>query len=98
MIKSVDSSRVEKAKDDPDALSDLLDEFWRPIFNYLLRKVADVEIAKDLTQETFLNAFKNFHKFNPQNNFSFSTWLYRIACNETWSINFYELFFTKKSG
>jgi len=40
---------------------------------------ADVELADDLAQETFIKAFKNIRSFRGEA--KFSTWLYRIAYN-----------------
>jgi len=39
------------------------------------------EEAEDITQEVFLKVFKNLYSFNPQ--LKFSSWIYRIAHNET---------------
>lgn len=44
------------------------------------------EDADDVTQNTFIKAFRNIHKF--QSNSTLFTWLYRIATNE--SLNFLE--------
>lgn len=44
------------------------------------------EDADDVTQNTFIKAFRNIQKF--QSNSSLFTWLYRIAINE--SLNFLE--------
>ena len=41
--------------------------------------VRNVDDAEDLTIEAFAKAFKNLKKFNPE--FTFSTWLFRIATN-----------------
>ena len=40
---------------------------------------ADVALADDLAQETFLKAYKNIRSFRGEA--KFSTWLYRIAYN-----------------
>src|SRR5205807_5106994 len=47
----------------------------------LLRQLvrADVSLADDLAQETFLRAYKNLRSFRGEARFS--TWLYRIAYN-----------------
>ena len=49
------------------------------------------EDADDVTQNTFIKAFRNLENF--QGNSSLFTWLYRIATNE--SLNFLE---KKKEG
>jgi RNA polymerase sigma-70 factor (ECF subfamily) len=49
------------------------------IYAVVARMVSDVETARDLTQDTFLNAFKGLKSFSGGS--SFFTWLYRIARN-----------------
>jgi len=44
------------------------------------RLIGDGEVARDLTQETFLKAFKGLKKFRGKS--SFKTWLSRIAVNQ----------------
>jgi RNA polymerase sigma-70 factor (ECF subfamily) len=53
----------------------------------IIRKMLIIhEDADDITQNTFIKAFKNIENF--QGNSSLFTWLYRIATNE--SLNFLE--------
>lgn len=52
------------------------------IYRYIYFQVRQVELAEDLTQETFYRAFKNFHKYKKKA--SVSTWLLRIARNATY--------------
>jgi len=47
------------------------------LFHFLRHKVSTDEDIKDLIQETFLKAFRNIDRYNPD--FKFSTWLYTIA-------------------
>ena len=49
------------------------------IFHYLYRMVRNQEIAEDLTQETFLRAYRGRDLYKPVARFE--TWLYRIATN-----------------
>lgn len=72
---------VKKAKEDPTAFGQLYDENYSKIFGYIFKRTANVELAQDITSETFLKALKNIWKFKWQN-ISFSSWLYRIASNE----------------
>lgn len=53
---------------------------FRVIMNFGVRR----EDAEDLSQEVFLDAFRNIRKF--RNDAEISTWLYRIAINK--SLNF----------
>jgi RNA polymerase sigma-70 factor (ECF subfamily) len=59
----------------------LFELYYRPIFNYTLKRVSNIEIAQDITSEVFYKAVKNLWKFTWQN-ISFSAWLYRIANNQ----------------
>lgn len=58
---------------------DLVDRYERRIFNLILRIVGDYDEAADLTQDTFLAAYKAFDGFRSQA--TPYTWLYRIAIN-----------------
>ena len=49
------------------------------LYYLLLKMVHNQEDAEDLTFEAFSKAFKNLEKYDPQ--FSFSTWLFKIAVN-----------------
>lgn len=57
----------------------LVDKYHKKIFNIILRKIGDYEEATDLTQETFLNAFKHYDGFRGEA--KVFTWLYTIANN-----------------
>lgn len=53
------------------------------VYHLIRRMVIIHEDADDLTQKTFIKAFKYIHKFEGQS--SLFTWLYRIATNEALS-------------
>ena len=57
----------------------IYDEFKTPIYNYVYHLVGNREQADDLTQDTFLKAFKALPKMD--GNLKLSAWLYRIATN-----------------
>ena len=57
----------------------IYDEFKTPIYNYIYHLVGNREQADDLTQDTFLKAFKALPKMDA--NLKLSAWLYRIATN-----------------
>ena len=48
---------VERAKKYPEAFGELYDIYYSKIFGYILKRVADIEIAQDITSETFLKGF-----------------------------------------
>lgn len=72
---------IKKAKQNPETFGLLYDKYYRSIFNYALKRTANIELAKDITSQTFFKALKNLAKFRWQN-VPFSAWLYRIATNE----------------
>ena len=72
---------IKKAQKEPEVFGKLYDKYYPQIFGYILKRVADLEIAQDITSETFFKALKNLWKFRWKN-ISISSWLYRIANNE----------------
>ena len=72
---------VERARRDPEVFGKLYDQYYSQIFNYVLRRVANIEIAQDITSEVFLKALRNLRQFHWRN-VPFSSWLYRIATNQ----------------
>ncbi|WP_391122415.1 RNA polymerase sigma factor [Psychrobacillus sp. L3] len=57
------------------------DEYGESILTYTLLMVRDYQQAEDLTQETFIKAYKNQHKFAQKS--TVKTWLFSIAFNVT---------------
>lgn len=62
------------------SLTELIEKYADRIYNLNLRLAGgNIDDANDLTQETFLNAYKGLGSFREDSNFY--TWLYRIAIN-----------------
>ena len=57
----------------------LFEEFSAPIYNYVLRMVADADRAADITQDTFIKAYRKLDTVTDAT--STRSWLYRIATN-----------------
>ena len=68
-------------QDDEQAFAKLLQRYKRPVYHMILKMIRNVDDAEDLTIESFAKAFKSLHKF--KKDFTFSTWLFRIATNNT---------------
>lgn len=68
-----------KATGDEKAFAELMSRYKKPVYHMILKMIRNVDDAEDLTIEAFAKAFKNLAKFNPE--FTFSTWLFRIATN-----------------
>lgn len=62
------------------AFTDLVNEQSAHVYALLYRLTEDQEDARDLTQETFLQAFRHIHRF--RGDADLKTWLYRIAVNQ----------------
>ena len=72
---------IERARKDPNAFGELYDQYYSRIFGYVLKRVANIEVAQDITSEVFFKALRNLWRFRWQN-IPFSFWLYRVATNE----------------
>lgn len=64
---------------DPGAFDTIVQEYQTRIARYIARLVNDEELALDLTQDTFVNAFRNIRSL--RSDLALSSWLYRIATN-----------------
>jgi len=64
---------------DPDAYGRLVELHQDRVFATILRHVRDEHKARDLAQETFIQAYRAIHTY--EDRAKFSTWLYRIALN-----------------
>ncbi len=77
-----DDVLVKKAKGgDEKAYKKLVDKYERALYFHILKMVKDREQVEDLVQEAFVKAFDNLNTYST--NYAFSTWLYRIATNNT---------------
>lgn len=63
----------------PEAFEPLMSRYQDRVYRLIARSVRDGETAADLTQETFLKAWRGLPKY--QGDAEFFTWLYRIARN-----------------
>ncbi|QOI97418.1 MAG: sigma-70 family RNA polymerase sigma factor [Flammeovirgaceae bacterium] len=66
---------------DEQAFAKLMQRYKRPVYHMILKMVRNVDDAEDLTIESFAKAFRSLHRF--KKDFTFSTWLFRIATNNT---------------
>jgi len=59
----------------------LIETYQKPVYQVIRRMVLIHEDADDLTQNTFIKAYKALDRF--EGNSTLFTWLYRIATNES---------------
>lgn len=78
-----DFDLIDKAVEDKDqqAYATLMKRYKKAVFFLILKMIRDADDAEDLTMEAFAKAFKNLHRF--KKDYTFSTWLFRIATNNT---------------
>lgn len=57
----------------------IVDKYKDKIFSMVYRFTNDYNEAQDLSQEVFIQVFKNIHLFNEKS--KFSTWIYRVSYN-----------------
>ena len=57
----------------------LVDSYQKPIYNLIYRLLDDRDEAADITQETFVAAYRSWESFRGES--TEYTWLYRIAVN-----------------
>lgn len=77
---TTDLALVEKARrGDNDAFEEIVNRYSRLIYNIALRSASSPEDAADITQETFLKAWRSLSAF--RGDCALSTWLCRIALN-----------------
>lgn len=67
---------------DIDAFGDLYSIYLDPIYRYVFYHVKDKMTAEDITEEVFIKAWKAIDSCKGKER-TFSSWLYRIAHNQT---------------
>jgi RNA polymerase sigma-70 factor (ECF subfamily) len=76
-----DHELVRRARTgDADAFEELVRRHAGPIYRLLVRLLGDPTAAEDVTQETFIGAWRSLPRFRGEA--KFSTWLFRIAVNK----------------
>jgi RNA polymerase sigma-70 factor (ECF subfamily) len=72
---------VKRAQHNRDAFGELYEIYYQRIFNFALKRTADIQLALDITSITFLKALGQIKKYRWRD-VPFGAWLYRIAGNE----------------
>lgn len=77
---------------DKPLFDNVLEDYYKYIFKFVVKQVNNVEDAKDLTQEIFIKAYNNFGKYNSKKA-AVKTWLFAIANNHI--INYWKSSYIK---
>ena len=78
MTTKNDQTYIDKVlKGDTNAFSILVEKYKTMVFTLALKMVKSREEAEEISQDTFIKAFKNLNKFKGDS--KFSTWLYKIG-------------------
>lgn len=77
-FRLIDKATIE---DDEQAFAELMKRYKKPVYHMILKMVRNVDDAEDLTIEAFAKAFRNLSRF--KKDYTFSTWLFRIATNNS---------------
>ena len=70
-----------KKKQDKEAANTLISYYYKEIYAYVYRQTGNEELAKDLTQDIFIQILQKIAMFDPKKA-SFRTRMYRIASNK----------------
>ena len=79
-VERADADLVRQAGEgDRDAFRELFERYQRRVLSVVMGMLHDREAALDVTQDTFIKAYRSIDRFKGEA--SFYTWIYRIAVN-----------------
>ncbi|HEY6804177.1 MAG TPA: sigma-70 family RNA polymerase sigma factor [Pyrinomonadaceae bacterium] len=70
---------IRVCQGDQEAFRLIFDRYSRPVIGFIYDMVSDRDLAEELTQETFVRAYRGIRGMNPET--KLSTWLFGIARN-----------------
>ena len=80
MTEPNDSDLIKKTLEGDDhSFSLLVDKYKDFVFSMAVRMLQNEQLAEEVSQDSFLNAYKALNRFEGKS--KFSTWLYRITYN-----------------
>ncbi len=62
-----------------EAFSQLYEAYFDRVYRFIFFRIADEQVAEDLTSHVFMKAWENLHRYHPRG--PFLAWLYAIARN-----------------
>lgn len=70
---------IQAQKGNDEVFARLVEHYQTPVFNLCFRMLGEPELAEDAAQESFLRAYQNLSRYDPQR--PFATWLLSIAAH-----------------
>lgn len=65
---------------DGEAYAQLVDRYKNAVYHHSFAIVRDEDVAEDIAQETFINAYYKLKQYN--NKYRLATWLFKISTNK----------------
>ncbi|MDP4008593.1 MAG: sigma-70 family RNA polymerase sigma factor [Candidatus Peregrinibacteria bacterium] len=81
LTKEQEELLIESAKTSEEGFGTLYERYFNMVFHYILKRTGDIELAADLTSETFMKILHYLPKYKVTE-VRFSSWIYRIATNQ----------------
>ena len=75
-----DATASSRARDEAEVFSALAKEFYERVFQFLAHQLRDRHEAEDLTQRTFVRAYRAFDRFDQTR--PFAPWIFTLARRE----------------
>lgn len=72
---------IRRAQADPALFQPLYENYYKPVFRFVLHRIGDKDLTADVTSQVFLKALLHIGTFTFRG-LPFSAWLYRVAINE----------------
>lgn len=84
MAEPTDAELVKEiAEGATERFGELMGRYEAKLLRYVVYLIHDGTLAQDIVQETFIKTYRNLRGYNAK--YKFSSWIYRIAHNETMS-------------
>ncbi len=65
---------------DHEAYAQVVDRYKNALYHHCFAIVRDEDVAEDIAQATFITAYYNLKRYNPQ--YRLATWLFKISTNK----------------
>jgi RNA polymerase sigma-70 factor (ECF subfamily) len=79
-VEEIDAEWLTLARQgDPDAFTQIVEHYQKPVFNLCYRMLGDPGEAEDAAQETFLRVYRSIRRYDESR--TFTTWLLSIAAH-----------------